>query len=130
MCIDFRKDKGIFFFFFLHENSRYLGGAREIESAREYDEKGRKPNSEQIPLDEHIYIDDVAVIHTHTYIYMYVYIYTYSEHRQKERETCTYTYTWGAKEEEEKRKRRRRGKRGERGEARGTNVRGRVVANA
>lgn len=71
----------------------------------------------------------------HTYIHIY-YIYTYiiHIHTLSQRERNVYIYIYMGRErrggEEEEKERKKGGEKGEFGEARGMNVRGRVVANA
>lgn len=68
-CIDFRERQRKSVYSFFRENSRYPECKREdtAERRREEGRGGRreKPNSEQIPLDERIHMDDEP-LHIHT----------------------------------------------------------------
>lgn len=135
------KEKRIFFFFYtkIRGTSEEQEGERRGESAREYDEKGREPNSEQIPPDERVYMD-TEPLHTHTHKHIYIYIYyihihILRTHRQRERERTVYIYIYMGRERregEEEEKERKKGEKGGSLARRGGRTYGgeRVVANA
>lgn len=87
------KDKGeAYILFFLHENSRYLGGARRRETGRKCERIRRKGERTQFGANTagrtRIHGRRSRYIHTHIYIYMYIY------YIQKEFICNIYVYTY------------------------------------